>query len=119
MSSTQERYAEFMTLVRERALLGSCASVLSWDEQVNLPAGGAEHRGNQLALLSGLAHDLATKPQIGELLSELESASDLGEETSPEAVNVREARRHYDRATKMPKALVEELSRSGTLALQA
>lgn len=119
MSSTQERYAELMTHVRELALLGSCCSVLSWDEQVNLPAGGAEHRGNQLALLSGLSHDLATKPRIGELLADLESASDLGKETSAEFVNVREARRHYDRATKMPKALVEELSRTSTLSLQA
>lgn len=119
MSDTQKNYSELMSLVKERALLGSCSSVLSWDEQVNLPAGGAEHRGDQLALLSGLAHDLATNPRIGELLCELESASGLGEETSAEFVNVREARRHYDRATKMPKALVEELSRTGTLALQA
>ena len=121
MSETQGRYSELMDLVRERALLSSCAAVLSWDEQVNLPPGGAEHRGNQLAMLSGMTHDLATRPRIGELLSELEESSDPGTEASPspESANVREARRHYDRATKLPKALVEELSRTGTLALQA
>jgi carboxypeptidase Taq len=119
MSKTQEQYSELMELVRKQSLLSSVGSVLGWDEQVNLPAGGAEHRGEQLALISGMTHDLATDPRIGELLSELESASDLGEETSPEFVNVREARRHFDRAAKMPKAIVEELSRTGTLALQA
>ena len=41
---------------------------------------------------------------IGELLSELEESSDPGTEASPspESANVREARRHYDRATKLP-----------------
>ncbi len=119
MSKTQEQYFELMELVRKQALLTSVGSVLGWDEQVNLPAGGAEHRGEQLALISGMTHDLATDPRIGELLSELESVSDLGEETSPEFVNVREARRHFDRDAKMPKKLVEELSRTGTLALHA
>lgn len=119
MSTTQENYTELMELVQKRALLGSCAEVLGWDEQVNLPAGGAEHRGNQLALLSGMTHELATLPRIGELLDELESAADPGEETSAQFVNVREARRGYDRATRIPKTLVEEISRTGTAALHA
>ena len=34
---------------------------------------------------------------------------------SPEAANIREARRDYTRATKLPRRLVEELSRVTTL----
>ncbi len=114
----EDQYAELLTLLRDAAMLGSCASVLGWDEQTYLPPAGAEHRAEQLALLSGLTHERATSPRIGELLTELEQSGQLGDVGSPLAVNVREARRVYDRATKLPRSLVEELSRTTTLAQQ-
>ena len=119
MSRTQELYQELVGDLKTVSLLGSCAEVLSWDEQTYLPAGGAEHRANQLSLLAGMTHERATAPRIGELLSELESADDLGEPESAPTVNVREARRDFDRATKLPRALVEELSRVASLSQQA
>jgi len=118
MSRTQAAYDELATLLREAELLGSCASLLSWDEQTYLPPAGAEHRANQLSLLAGLTHDRKTAPRIGELLSELEAA-DLGDPDGDMAANVREARRAYNRVTKLPKRLVEELSRTTSLAQQA
>jgi carboxypeptidase Taq len=118
MSRTEAAYVELVTLLREAELLGSCASLLSWDEQTYLPTGGAEHRANQLSLLAGLTHDRKTAPRIGELLKELES-SDLGDPDGDMAANVRETRRSYNRVTKLPKRLVEELSRTTSLAQQA
>lgn len=118
MSATADLYAELVQLLREAETLSSCGSVLHWDEQTYMPTGGAEHRANQLGLLAGLAHDRRTSPRIGELLSELERAGDLGEPDSDLAANVHEARRVYDRATKLPKRLVEELSRTTSLAQQ-
>lgn len=97
----------------------SCGAVLGWDEQTNLPPRGAELRANQLALLAGLAHDRATAPEIGELLSQLEDEAALGGADSVAAANVRDARRNYQRATRLSKHLVEELSRVSTLAQQA
>lgn len=119
MTSTETRYEELVRTLREAELLSSCADVLSWDEQTHLPPGGAEHRANQLSLLAGLAHDRKTNPRIGELLGELESSGELGDPDGEQAVNVREARRQYDRKTKLPKRLVEELSRTTCLAQQA
>jgi len=118
MSAVETAYDELTHLLREAELLGSCASVLSWDEQTYLPPGGAEHRADQLGLLAGLTHDRRTSPRIGELLGELQSG-DLGEPDGDVAVNVRETRRAYDRVTKLPKRLVEELSRTTSLAQQA
>ena len=43
----------------------------------------------------------------------------MGDPDGDRAVNVREARRSYNRATKLPRRLVEELSRTTTLAQQA
>jgi carboxypeptidase Taq len=119
MSATPASYDELTRRLREAELLGSCGTVLSWDEQTYLPPGGAEHRANQLGLLAGLAHERKTDPRIGELLGELEAARDLGEPDGDVAANVREARRAYNRVTKLPKRLVEELSRTTSLAQQA
>jgi carboxypeptidase Taq len=114
-----DAYDELIRRSKEQALLASCSSLLGWDEQTYMPRGGAEHRGNQMALLAGLHHEKATDPKIGGLLAELESSGLLGEPESPMAVNVREIRRSYDRLTKLPRALVEELARTATLAQQA
>jgi carboxypeptidase Taq len=118
MANVNALYAELLDLLRNTALLESTGSVLGWDEQTYLPAGGAEHRANQLSLISGLAHEQRTSPRVGELLGELESEN-LGPADEPMAVNVREARRDYDKATKLPKKLVEEMSRVVSLSQQA
>jgi carboxypeptidase Taq len=119
MSRTDDLYSELTQLLRDAALLGSCGSVLSWDEQTYMPANGASHRAEQLALLAGMGHERTTSPRIGELLSELQRETDLGEPDGDRVVNVREARRTYDRQTKLPRRLVEELSRTTTLSQQA
>jgi carboxypeptidase Taq len=119
MATTTDLYGELVERLKKTVLLGSCSSVLGWDEQTYLPPGGGEHRANQLALLAGMTHERATHPRVGELLGELESRTDLGAEGSDERIVVREARRSYNRATKLPQKLVEELSHTTTLAQQA
>lgn len=119
MSRTDELYTELTRLLREAALLASCGSVLSWDEQTYMPRNGSDHRSEQVALLSGLTHERSTSSRIGELLGELEQQKDLGEADSDRAANIREARRSYDRQTKLSRRLVEELSRTTTLSQQA
>lgn len=119
MSRVDDVYQELCGRLRDAELLGSCASVLGWDEQTFMPTGGADHRASQLALLAGLMHERKVSPRIGELLSELEQSGKLGDADSELAANVREARRTYDRATKLPRRLVEEISHTTTLAQQA
>lgn len=119
MSRAESAYEELVARMREAELLGSCASLLSWDEQTHLPPRGAEHRANQLALLAGLTHERKTDPRIGELLNELEAVSGDSDPEGERAVNVREIRRAYNRAVRLPKRLVEELSRTTSLAQQA
>ena len=119
MANLDGVYDELVTHLRQTALLKSCASVLSWDEQTYLPPAGAEFRAEQLALLAGMVHEQATSPRVGELLADLEDPAALGGEESVRAANVREARRHFRRATRLPRRLVEELSRVTTLSQQA
>ena len=115
---SQTLYDQLIEETTRTALLASCSAVLGWDEQTYLPPGGAEHRANQLSLLAGMVHERATSSRVGELILALEEGEDLGEEDSPKNVNVREARRVFDRATKLPRKLVEEISRVSTLSQQ-
>src|SRR5262245_13143464 len=102
MSTPTDTYAELVARCKEANLLRSCADVLGWDEQTYMPPAGSELRGEQMALLARLTHEMATSPVIGELLDKLE-ASDLAMGDTVEAANVREVRRGYDRAVKVPK----------------
>ena len=108
--------AELRDRLRAASLVAGCGHVLSWDEQTHLPRRGTAHRGEQLALLSGLAHERFTDPRLGELLGELGGAF-AGD--SAEAALVREAGRDYRRRTALPRRLVEEQSRTATSAQQA
>ncbi len=117
--SLPSAYADLVVELRSLGLLKSCHSLLSWDEQTYMPLNGTELRADQLALLAGMSHQRATSPRTGELLAKLEDVAALGGPDSAEAAQVREARREYNRATKLPQSLVEELSRTTTLAQQA
>jgi carboxypeptidase Taq len=114
-----EAYNELLGEVRSTALLESVSSLLGWDEQTYMPAGGAEHRSQQQSLLAGMVHERATASRIGELLAAIEGSDVVADRDSPATANVREIRRDYDRATKLPRRLVEELSRVSSLAQQA
>jgi carboxypeptidase Taq len=116
--SSDDAYRELVTLARETAVLASCSAVLGWDEQTYMPKGASEHRGSQMAILAGIQHERATSPRIGELLAMLEGSSLTADAESVPAVNVRELRRSYDRRTKLPRTLVEELARTTSLAQQ-
>jgi carboxypeptidase Taq len=117
-SNSRSAYETLLTELREISLLGSIGSILGWDEQVMMPPGGAEHRANQMSLIARLTHERFTSPRIGELLSTLE-AETPSDKHSDQAVNVRETRRAYDRATKLPASLVEEMTKTEVLAQQA
>jgi carboxypeptidase Taq len=114
----RKAYEELIRRVREAALLESCAALLGWDEETYMPAGGVEHRANQMALLAGLHHARVTEPRIGALLALLEDTPVVADPLAAETVNVRETRWTYDRLTRVPRSLVEELARTTSVAQQ-
>jgi carboxypeptidase Taq len=123
MSNAERAYRELVGQLREVGVMASVLSVLGWDERVTLPPRGAGHRAAQASLLARRVHEQFTAQRIGELLREIESggpaAGDGGGTEADVAVNVREARRQYDRATRLPPALVEEMAKTEVLAQQA
>lgn len=112
----KKTYEQLVERCRELALLQSCEAVLGWDERTYMPRGGAKLRADQLGLLAGMIHEKFTSPEIGDWLSELEGSQLVKDNGSIEAANVRETRHRYDKETKLPKELVEEITKVTTLA---
>jgi carboxypeptidase Taq len=92
------------------ATIDEAVSVLGWDNATMMPAGGASARGDQLAVLAGLAHGLLVEPAVAADLAEAEAA---GADPDPwRAANLRLMRHAHSRATAVPADLVEAESRA-------
>lgn len=109
----RKSYAELTKTFKDYSTLSGIEGLLHWDMQVNMPPKGAEKRANQLAMISGLAHEKLTSAHVGELIEQCQSAN--GALNEAEKANVREMARDYHRATKVPQELVEELSRQRSM----
>lgn len=122
MANELAAFAELRTRLRRVHVLGSVGGLLGWDEQVNLPAGAAEQRGEQSSLVAELAHAEATSPALGAALAacEAELAAGVAGGLDAEArLVVTAARRDFDRATRLPSELVAEKARLSSEAYHA
>ena len=93
--------------------INECASVLGWDAAAMMPAGGgAFARGDQLAVLAGLAHTHMTAPEVSDDLAAAEALP-----SSPDpwaAANLRLMRHAHTRATAVPGDLIEAQARANS-----
>ena len=110
-----EAYGEFLKRIREIGQLETTAALLDWDSETYMPENGLSIRAEQLSLLARLAHERLTDPRLGELLAQLEGQV----EDEAARTNIRETRRDYERAVKIPGELVERIARVSTLAKDA
>ena len=112
---TESAYDEFVKLIRELHDIGHAQSLLSWDQETNMPARGAAQRARSLGVLAGISHERLTAPRLVDLVGELSGAELSGDGT----VNLREIKRSQDRALKIPRELVIELSETTSLGHEA
>jgi carboxypeptidase Taq len=120
--TTEAVLAELITLVKRAHVLGTVEDLLGWDEQVNLPPGAAEQRATQRATLAECQHAAASTPRIGELLGQLEAADargGAGALTPDQRALVAQARRDFDRATKLPADFVRDKAVQGSRGYHA
>jgi carboxypeptidase Taq len=112
-------YERFLELAREITALDQIGSLLSWDQEVVMPSGGARARGQQKAALAAIVHERTCSEELGSLLEALAGEVDAGRLDGFAAANVREMRRFRERAVRVPRRLVRELAEAGALAQQA
>jgi len=109
-------YEAFITRVKEISTARAIEAVLEWDQETYMPPRGAEQRAAQLALIAGLAHQRLIDEAFGAALAAVEQEADPDPVV---ATNVREMRRLFDRAVKLPTDLVQEIARTVALAKTA
>lgn len=91
--------------------LRETAGMLQWDMSTMMPAGGAEARSEQLAVLDVTCHELAADPALVDLFGQAEAEAQA---LDPWArANFREMKRRWLHETALDAQLVEALSRAG------
>jgi carboxypeptidase Taq len=114
----QSAYDRLCAQAREVALLSSTQSLLGWDERTKLPPAGGAYRAEQMSYLAGVIHKRETAPEIGEWLAVLADSPLASDPHSDAGADIANLRRDYERKTKLPQALVEELARLAVLGQQ-
>jgi carboxypeptidase Taq len=103
---------------REVALLKSTQALMEWDERTKLPPAGGDYRAEQVSYLAGLVHRKQTDPSVGEYLDKLLESPLAADRHSETGAVIHNLKRDYDKKTKLPQALVEELARTSVLGQQ-
>jgi carboxypeptidase Taq len=113
------RFSEFLERLGSISDLQRAGYLLAWDEETKMPPLGAPARAEQRATIARLAHELATAPELGELLEELRELEGESTPESFEASVLRVVRRDYEKARRVPAELRGEMSRAGSLGYRA
>ena len=103
-------YNELESLFRQVSALRGAGSILHWDNSTMMPENSGDARGEQLAALSEVSHELMTQPKLGELFAKAESqAASL---TDWQQANLREMKRGWQHETAVPADLVSALTKA-------
>ena len=95
--------------------LEHAAGMLAWDEAAVMPRGGGKARAEAMATLTGMIHDLAAAPDLGDLAQA--AASEVSDPW--QAANVAQIERRWRRARAVPTALAIALAEASALCEQA
>jgi carboxypeptidase Taq len=98
-------YGRLEILFRRLGAIGEATSILHWDASTMMPAGSSDARGEQLAALNTLQHEMMTSAQTAELIAA--SADEAASLDEWQAANLREMRRNWVHATAVDADLVE------------
>jgi carboxypeptidase Taq len=104
----QDKLKELKEIQATISDLNSAAAVLGWDRETYMPDGGAESRGNSLATLGRLVHEMSTDDKFGQLLEDLAPWAKEQDPDSDDARLIKVTRRIFDKAVKVPGEMVVE-----------
>lgn len=103
-------YTDFQDHIAQINDLCCVINLLTWDGRTQMPTGGAETRGSQLATVSRLAQELFAGDQTARLLEGAEAAVSAEDPDSYRVRAVRQVREAYQIARRIPAALVAEIA---------
>ncbi|WP_428925230.1 carboxypeptidase M32 [Marinibacterium sp. SX1] len=103
-------YDDLMAFTRETEALKMISMRLGWDQETMMPRGAAQQRGEEMAAMETVLHARRSDPRVGDWLAAAEPGDAVGR------AQLREIRRSYDRATRVPADLARELARLTSVA---
>ena len=112
----KDKLEQLKTMLHEIYDLGAASAVLEWDQQVNMPRGAAEDRGEQSATLSSIIHKKSTSDELGKLLDELVASSKDLDPDSDDARLIKVTKRNYDKNTKVTSEWVAAFAKETAVA---
>ena len=118
MSDYDATYQLLCEKAKEASMLATIQELLEWDERTKMPPAGSVYRADQAAYLAGLIHQKQTAPVIGDWLEQLGESPLASDPHSDTGTVIRQLRRDYDKKTKLPQSLVEELTRTAVAGQQ-
>ena len=101
---------ELKAFERETAALAQVAGRLGWDQETMMPPGAAEQRSEEAAAIEAVLHARRTDPRRGEWLAA------AAPESAADTALLREVRRSFDRAARVPARLASEIARTTSMA---
>lgn len=115
----EEQFQTFLKRVQQVEDIGGSAALLGWDQRTLMPQKGGSVRAERLATLAGLAHEIFTSDETGELLEQAKPHVDSMPEDSFEGSLWRLVKRNYDKMKLIPTELSQDLQRAGNLGYEA
>ena len=97
-------YEDLMAFQRDTSALAQIAGRLGWDQETMMPRGAAAQRGIEMAAIEAVLHARRSDPRVGAWLDAAEPTDAVA------AAQLREIRRAFDRATKVPGDLARRIA---------
>ncbi len=101
---------DLLAFQRQTEALSSIAERLGWDQETVMPRGAVEQRAEEMAAIEAVLHERRTDPRIGEWLEIAEP------QTEAETRSVDLIARDFQRASRIPAQLAQELARLTSLS---
>jgi len=117
-TTSSDTYKLLRDHAKETTMIATIQSLLEWDERTYMPPAGGEYRADQVAFLAGQVHRRQTAEQLGHWLSELSESPLAVDRHSDTGSVIRHLKRDYEKKSRLPQALVEELTRLSVLGQQ-
>lgn len=117
-------HTDLQTLIEQDKhthLYSGIAALAGWDQETCLPPKAAAVRAKQLGALAELIHSEQIKPERNDLLKKVEEdcTNNPNNFTVTDKAFIRDSRRGYDQAIKLPAAFVRTLEEHTSVSLES
>ncbi|MEO1106570.1 MAG: carboxypeptidase M32 [Pseudomonadota bacterium] len=98
-------FNDLMAFQRETSALAQIAGRLGWDQETMMPRGAAAQRAEEMAAIEAVLHARRSDPRVADWLDQAAPQDEAGK------AQLREIRRAYERAVKVPADLATAIAR--------